>query len=158
MTKTQFQTLLDGLAQVNLRIDESLAQVELRLDKVDQRLDKVDQRLDKVDQRLDNVDQRLDHVDQRLDKIDLRLNTVDETIRGSQAEMRRHFDIVVEHMDHKIGLVAEGLASLEQRFEAGQRQTGAEFSQLRVELRTEIRLAYTTLDGRISALEKTARA
>jgi hypothetical protein len=109
MTETQYQRLLDGLTQVSMRLDETQAQTNLRLDRME------------------------------------------ETIRSSNAETRRHFDVMVEHLEHKIGLVAEGLMSVEERFTA-------EFAQVRAELRSEIRLAYTALDHRISALENDGRA
>jgi hypothetical protein len=79
---------------------------------------------------------------------------MEETNREAHVETRRHFEVVAEHLEHKIGLVAEGLIGLEERFVAGQRQTAAEF----VLVRSEIRLAYSALDQRISALENAAGA
>jgi hypothetical protein len=103
---------------------------------------------------LTQVHVRLDRVDQRLDQVDRRLDQTDDLVRSSHAELRRHFDVVAEHLEHKIGLVAEGLMSLGERFEASQRQTAAEFAQVR----SEFRLAYTALDRRVSALENATGA
>lgn len=62
-----------------------------------------DHRLDQVDHRLDRIDQRLDQHDQRFEQIDHRFERVDDQLRG--------IHVLIEGLDSKIQLVAEGVLS-----------------------------------------------
>ena len=112
MTETQFQRLLDELAQVNRRIENSEASL-----------------LQRLSDELAQVNRRIDE---------------------ANVETRRHFGVVAEGLRQDIGQVAEGVMSLEERFEAARRENAAEHTLIR----TEIRLAFGNLDRRVSALEQ----
>ncbi len=79
---------------------ELRAYLDQRFSAIDQRFDSSDQRFDGIDQRFDGIDQRFDGVDQRFDGIDRRLVELD-------AELRRHFGVLVEQIRHELQLVAE---------------------------------------------------
>jgi predicted RNase H-like nuclease (RuvC/YqgF family) len=65
------------------------------------------------------------------------------------AETRRHFDVVAEGLSSEIRQVAEGVASLDSRFERFQVEVKEEFR----EVRSMIKLSYTELDRRLNTLE-----
>ena len=67
---------------------------------LDQRFDGVDRRLDGSDRRFNGIDQRFDGIDQRFDGIDRRFVELD-------AELRRHFGVLIEQIRHELQLVAE---------------------------------------------------
>ena len=60
---------------------------------LDQRFGGIDQHLARIDQRFDGVDQRFDGVDRRFVELD--------------AELRRHFGVLIEQIRHELQLVAE---------------------------------------------------
>jgi light-regulated signal transduction histidine kinase (bacteriophytochrome) len=100
--------------------------------------------LAQVSRRIDKTEASL------LQRLSDELAQVNRRIGETNAETRRHFDVVAEGLEHKIQLVAEGVMSLEERFEAAQRQNAAEHTLTR----TEIRLTFGNLDRRVSALEQ----
>jgi hypothetical protein len=53
-----------------------------------------------LDQRFSTIDQRFDGIDQRFDGVDRRFVELD-------AELRRHFGVLIEQMRHELQLVAE---------------------------------------------------
>jgi hypothetical protein len=63
----QMAITLDALREV---INESLAPIITRLDRMDERLDRMDERFDRVEERLDRMDERFDRVEERLDRMD----------------------------------------------------------------------------------------
>ena len=85
-----------------------------------------------------------------LAQVNRRIDETNGRIEEANAETRRHFDVVVEGLEHKIELVAQGVMSLDERFEAARRENAAEHMLIR----TEIRLAFGNLDRRVSALEQ----
>jgi hypothetical protein len=72
-------------------------------------------------------------------------------IEQTAAETRRHFDVVADGLVQKIELVAEGVASVDRRFDRLERRIETEFE----ELRSMIRLSYTEIDRRLRTLEET---
>ena len=88
-------------------IDEFLGGVDQRLGHVDQRVGEVDQRLGGVDQRLGGVDQQLQGVDRRFDGVDQRFDRIDRRFLALEAELRRHFDVLIEQIRHELQVVAK---------------------------------------------------
>lgn len=73
-------------------------------------------------------------------------------------EIKRHFGVVAEGLEHKIQLVAEGVTNLDEKLDR-------EMDSLRHEMRTEfaevksmIKFSYTELDRRIRVLEEDSLA
>jgi len=69
-------------------------------------------------------------------------------------EIKRHFSVVAEGLEHKIQQVAEGVVNLNEKLDR-------EMTALRQEMRTEfgevksmIKFSYTELDRRIRTLEE----
>jgi len=74
--------------------------------------------------------------------------------KGEMEEVKRHFSVVAEGLEHKIQQVAEGIANLNEKVDR-------EMTALRQEMRTEfgevksmLKFSYTELDRRIRSLEE----
>lgn len=62
---------------------------------------------DYLDQRFSAIDQRFDGIDQHFDAIDQRFGGVDRRFVELDAELRRHFGVLIEQIRHELQLVAE---------------------------------------------------
>jgi tetrahydromethanopterin S-methyltransferase subunit G len=132
------------------------------MDRIEGRLDNIDGRLEQVEARLDKIDGRLEHVEARLDthltkdefeRARATLLTKDEFARTRAAdreEMRRHFEIVTQHFQGQVGLVAEG----HQMLADGQARILDRLDRLERDLGTTIKLAFGNLDRRVRTLEE----
>jgi len=112
------------LHSLDRKLDSSLSRLAGRLDGVDTRLVGVDKRLDGVDKRLDGVDKRLEAVDKRFDEVDRRFDRVDDRLDRLDAkvdvktdEAKRHATVPFEATRQEIQQVAEGVASLDRKFD-----------------------------------------
>jgi hypothetical protein len=74
-------------------------------------------------------------------------------VRDGFAEMRRHFDVVVEGFRATNQLLAEGLITLNERIDRLETRFETRMAEGFAELRDLIRLAYTDLDRRVRVLE-----
>jgi archaellum component FlaC len=140
-------------AQTQAAFDTLRQHVDRRLDRVDQRFDQVDGRFEQIDRRFEQIDRRFEQVDRRLDGldrhavvVDQRLDRLDETA----VETRRHFHVVAEGLRGDIRLLAEGFTLRIDRLETILRD---EIVRSHDALAGLIRLAYTDLDRRVTALE-----
>jgi hypothetical protein len=82
--------------------------------------------------------------------VDRRFEHVDATA----AETRRHFDVVAESLRADIRLLAEGVTLRVERLETTLRD---EITRSHDALATLLRLGYTDLDRRVTALERRPR-
>ena len=89
---------------------------------LDRRFEQVDRRFEQIDRRFDRVDQRFEHFDQRF----------------------RELHVLVEAMDDKIGLVAEGVLANTDMIHALRADMNREFEEVKV----VNRLSYAELDRR----------
>jgi len=60
-----------------------------------------------LDQRFDAVDQQLGAVDRQLGAVDQRFDAVDGRFVSLEAELRRHFGVLIEDVRHDLRAVAE---------------------------------------------------
>ncbi|MEK7363165.1 MAG: hypothetical protein AAB016_04245 [candidate division NC10 bacterium] len=95
-----------------------------------------------LDERFGAIDQRFDAMERRQDATDARLE-----------DTRRHLGVLIENLDGKIQLVAEGVINLDQKIDRVR-------DELKIELKTEIgevkallRVSYSDLDHRVRRLE-----
>lgn len=95
-----------------------------------------------LDQRFGAIDQRFDAMERRQDATNARLE-----------DTRRHLGVLIENLDGKIQLVAEGVINLDQKIDRVR-------DELKIELKTEIgevkallRVSYSDLDHRGRRLE-----
>lgn len=65
------------------------------------------------------------------------------------ADIKRHFDVVAESLRADIRVLAEGLSSLDERFDGLEERMDRRFE----ETHSLIRLSYADLDGRLRKLE-----
>jgi hypothetical protein len=77
-------------------------------------------------------------------------------LRGEMAELKRHTDVVAEHLRGEIQLVAEAVVAtnerLDRRFDDLRRELKEEFA----DVRAMIRVSYRDLDRRVTTLESGA--
>lgn len=64
-------------------------------------------------------------------------------------EIKRHFNIVAEGLEHKIQLVAEGITNVNEKMERFRQEVKEEFKETRI----MIKFSYIELERRISAIE-----
>ena len=107
------------------------------------------------------LDRRFEAVDRRFSEMDRRFEELRTEMRASDADTRRHFDVVAEDLKSRIQLVAEGVllvdkklerfrAEVHERFEAVNRRFEA------VDRRFEaIDQRFMRLETRVGALEVT---
>lgn len=137
------------------------------MDSIEARLDGIDGRLERVEARLDTVLTKDEFEGVRatlltkdeFEQARATLLTKDEFERARAAdrdefararaadrdEMRRHFEIVTQHFQQQVGLIAEG----HQMLADGQARILDRFDRLERDLGTTIKLAYGDLDRRI---------
>lgn len=73
-------------------------------------------------------------------------------IRETAAESRRHLGVMVERLEARDELLAEGIASIDEKVDRLRGDMNAEFA----ETRSMIKLSYRELDRRITTLEERA--
>jgi hypothetical protein len=59
-----------------------------------------------IDERFEHIDERFAHIDERFDRIDLRFE-----------EQARHTGVLMENLEHRIQIVAEGVTANGERID-----------------------------------------
>ena len=98
-----------------------------------------------IGKKFDQVDQRFEAIDRRLEQV-----ATKEEVRAQQAETRRHFEVVAEGLRGQMQLLAEGVATLDQKLNRFREEVAGEFQ----EMKSMIRFSYAELDRRITTLEQ----
>ena len=109
----------------------------------------LDERFAYLDQRFDTMDQRFDAIDQRFDTMERRQDTTDARLEDT----RRHLGILIENLDGKIQLVAEGVINVDQKIDRVRDELKADLKTEIEDVKTLIRLSYADLDHRVRRLE-----
>ncbi len=130
-------------------LDERFAYLGQRFEAVDRRFDAIDQRFEAVDRRFDAIDQRFDAVDERFDTMERRQDATDARLEDT----RRHLGILIENLDGKIQLVAEGVINVDQKIDRVRNELKADLKTEIEGVKTLIRLSYADLDHRVRRLE-----
>ena len=113
----------------------------------------VDQRFDGVDRRLDSLDGHAAGADRRFDRLEAEFVDLRQHTEATNVETRRHFDVVAEGLRGDIRLLAEGFTRID-RLEITLRE---EIARSYNALASLIRLTYTDLDRRVTALDRRPR-
>lgn len=95
-----------------------------------------------LDQRFGAIDQRFDAMERRQDATDARLE-----------DTRHHLGVLIENLDGKIQLVAEGVINVDQKIDRVRDELKAELHSEIDGVKTLIRLSYRDLDSRVRRLE-----
>jgi archaellum component FlaC len=144
-------------------VDERFNAVDERFNAVDERFNAVDERFLRVDTTLAGLNQRFEgmdnafaameersNVDHPLAAIDTRFNGIDNAI----VETRRHFELIAENLDSKIGAVAEMLVgridSVDAKVDALASEMASEFA----DVRSMFQFSHHELDQRVRVLEE----
>jgi len=128
---------------------ELVGYLDERFAYLDQRFEAIDQRFDAVDRRFDAIDQCFNAVDRRFDAIERRQDATDERLEDT----RRHLGILIENLDGKIQLVAEGVINVDQKIDRVRDELKAELHSEIDGVKTLIRLSSRDLDSRVRRLE-----
>lgn len=71
--------------------------------------------------------------------------------KGEVEEIKRYFGVVAEGLEHKIQLVAEGIANVDEKLERFRQEVKEGFK----EVKAMIKFSYAELDRRIRTVEET---
>ena len=69
--------------------------------------------------------------------------------KGEVEEIKRHFDVVAESLEHKIQFIAEGITTVDNKLEHFRQEVKEEFN----ETKSMIKFSFAELDRRITAIE-----
>ncbi|MBM4137779.1 MAG: hypothetical protein FJ241_13260 [Nitrospira sp.] len=69
--------------------------------------------------------------------------------KGDIEEIKRHFGVVAESLEHKIQLVAEGITNVDEKLERFRQEVKEEFR----EAKSMIKFSFAELDRRITVIE-----
>lgn len=125
------QELRAFLEEREARMDERFARVEARMD----------EQFARVDERFSRVDEQFSRIDERFEKVETEA---------------RHTRVLLEGLDHKIQLVAEGVAGVSERLEDFKAETARNFAEVRESLATQHRNfkgSLQELENRVQNLE-----
>ena len=104
-----------------------------------------------MDKELTNyLDQRFGQLDRRLEQVDQRFDEVDHRIEQRYEDAKHYFGVIAEELDQKVRLVAEGVASLNEKFERFQDEIRREFR----ETQAMIRFSHVELQRQIDNLNQ----
>lgn len=79
---------------------------------------------------------------------------VKEIVANHSAEMRRHFDLVLERMDKRFDLVSEGLTHLDQKIDRSVRRLDDKIERTAADTQAMIKFSHAELDRRVRALAR----
>ena len=77
------EQVLSTFAVINNTLDE----MRVKFDAIDQRFDTMDKRFDTMDKRFDMMDQRFDTMDKRFDKMDRRFDGLEQKVDENHDEV-----------------------------------------------------------------------
>ncbi|HSY51564.1 MAG TPA: hypothetical protein VLC46_22365 [Thermoanaerobaculia bacterium] len=135
----------NGLSDLAQRIEESRRETREQFERVDGRLAQIDGRFAQTDGRFAQIDGRFAQIDGRF-----------EHVEGSI----RQVHVLIEGLDAKIELVAEGVSNVEEKLDRNIKANEQQFE----ELRTTIQISHAVLqkrdddlDARVTVLETSRR-
>jgi chromosome segregation ATPase len=142
----------NGLSDLAQRIEESRRETREQFERVDGRLAQIDGRFAQTDGRFAQIDGRFAQIDGRFAQIDGRFEHVEGSIR--------QVHVLIEGLDAKIELVAEGVSNVEEKLDRNIKANEQQFE----ELRTTIQISHAVLqkrdddlDARVTVLETSRR-
>ena len=128
----------NGLSDLAQRIEESRRETREQFERVDGRLAQIDGRFAQTDGRFAQIDGRFEHVEGSI----------------------RQVHVLIEGLDAKIELVAEGVSNVEEKLDRNIKANEQQFE----ELRTTIQISHAVLqkrdddlDARVTVLETSRR-
>ena len=104
---------------------------------------------DQNDRRFSRIDARFESIDARFESIDARFESIDTRFESLETQVRRA-GVLIEDLDAKIRLVAEGVAVNTQMLREFKIEVAHQFE----EVKAVNRLSYAELERRIAALER----
>ena len=128
---------------------ELVSYLDERFRSLDERFAHFDGRFDTMDRRFEAVDRRFDAIDQRFDAMERRQGATDERLEDT----RRHLGILIENLEGKIQLVAEGVINVDQKIDRVRDELKVEVTTQIGEVKALLRVSYSDLDHRVRRLE-----
>ena len=120
---------------------ELIEYLERRFEAIDRRFDAIDERFEAIDRRFEANDGRFEAIDGRFEAIDGRFADNDNRFR--------ELHILIEHLDSKIEMVAEGVIANGEALREFRVDVDRQFA----EVKAVNRLSYVELERRLTALE-----
>jgi archaellum component FlaC len=103
----------------------------------------------RINERFARIDQRFERMDERFERMDGRFERIDERFEKVETEAR-HTRVLLEGLDNKIQLVAEGVAGVSERLEDFKAETARNFAEVKASFATQHR----NLKGSVQELER----
>jgi chromosome segregation ATPase len=125
-------------------LDRRFDTVDQRFDTVDQRFEAIDRKFEAIDRKFEAIDGKFEALDGKFEALDGKFEAIDRKVDDKVGEVR----VLLEHLDTKIQLVAEGVVANNQALEAFRREVAFQFE----EVRAVNRLSYVELERKIAAL------
>jgi len=102
-----------------------------------------------LDPKFKRIDSQFERIDKKLGEIDSRFGKVDSRFAEFREDLTHQFHIISEDVISKVKLVAEGVASLNEKLDRHIDENRREHS----EIMAAIKFSYAELDRRITTLE-----
>lgn len=106
----------------------------------------LDPKFKKIDDRFEKIDSRFEKIDERFDKVDARFVEFREDII-------HQFHVISEDVISKVQLVAEGVATLNEKFDRRLDELEKKNEEQHKDILAAVKFSYAELDRRITALE-----
>ena len=113
---------------------------------LDPKFKKIDERFEKIDHQFQKIDSRFEKTDEQFDKVDSRFVEFKEDIT-------HQFHLISEDVISKIQLVAEGVATLNEKFDRRIDELQKKNEEQHKDILAAVKFSYAELDRRISTLE-----
>lgn len=109
----------------------------------------LDPKFKQIDSRFEHIDRRFEQIDKRFEQVDKRFEQVDLRFTEFREDITHQFHIISEDVISKVKLVAEGVASLNEKLDRHIDEDKREHK----DVLAAIKFSYAELDRRITTLE-----
>jgi chromosome segregation ATPase len=144
ITKKEFLELLQEFSKKNL---------DPKFQKMDERFENMDTRFEKIDERFEKMDTRFEKIDERFEKMDEQFKKVDSRFTEFREDIVHQFHVISEDVISKVQLVAEGVATLNEKFDRRIDELEKKNEEQHKDILAAVKFSYAELDRRITTLE-----
>ena len=106
-----------------------------------------------LDPKFQKMDERFENMDTRFEKIDEQFKKVDSRFTEFREDIVHQFHIISEDVISKVQLVAEGVATLNEKFDRRIGELEKKNEEQHKDILAAVKFSYAELDRRITTLE-----
>ena len=106
-----------------------------------------------LDPKFQKMDERFENMDTRFEKIDEQFKKVDSRFTEFREDIVHQFHIISEDVISKVQLVAEGVATLNEKFDRRIDELEKKNEEQHKDILAAVKFSYAELDRRITTLE-----